>query len=158
MGKVQKEVRWVPHELSEDNKNRQRDTAPTLLSKFRKKDFLHKIITGDEKWILHDNPKRRKSWVDLGQPSTSTPKPNIPSKKVLLCIWWDWKGVLYYELLQPDETITADRCEQQLTNFSDALEEEGPFAGQGRRKVILLHDNARPHVMKATQDHIFALV
>ncbi|KAL6266174.1 hypothetical protein P5V15_003034 [Pogonomyrmex californicus] len=61
MGKVQKEGRWVPHELSEDNKNRRRDTALTLLSKFGKKDFLHKIITGDEKWILYDNPKRRKS-------------------------------------------------------------------------------------------------
>ncbi|KAL6259341.1 hypothetical protein P5V15_009256 [Pogonomyrmex californicus] len=39
MGKVQKEGRWVPHELSEDNKNRRRDTALTLLSKFRKKRF-----------------------------------------------------------------------------------------------------------------------
>jgi len=60
MGKVQKEGRWVPHELSE-NKNRWHDTALTLLSKFRKKNFLHKIITGDEKYILDDNPKCRKS-------------------------------------------------------------------------------------------------
>jgi len=48
MGKIQKEGRWIPHELSEDNKNR-RDTALTLLSKFWKKVFLPKIITGDEK-------------------------------------------------------------------------------------------------------------
>jgi len=27
MGKVQKEGTWVPHELSEDNKNRRRDSA-----------------------------------------------------------------------------------------------------------------------------------
>jgi len=42
MGKIQKEGRWVPHELPEDNKNQQRDTAFTSLSKFRKKDFLHR--------------------------------------------------------------------------------------------------------------------
>jgi len=48
-----------------NNKNRWRDTALTLLSKFRKKDFLYKIITGDDKRILYDNPKCRKSWVDL---------------------------------------------------------------------------------------------
>jgi len=58
-------------------------------------------------------------------------------------------------LLQPDETITADRYQQQLTNVSDALEEKRPFIDQGRRKMILLFD-ARPHVAKATQDHIFA--
>jgi len=92
--------------------------------------------------------------LTLGQLSTSTPKPNIHAKKVLLCIWWDWKDVLYYESLQPGETITAD---QQSTNLSDALEEKKPFTDQECRKVILLHNNARPHVTKATQDHILAL-
>jgi len=65
--------------------------------------------------------------------------------------------MLYYELLQPGETITADGYQQRLTNLSDVLQEKRPFTDQGRRKVILLHDNARPHVAKATEDHIFAL-
>ena len=34
------------------------------------------IVTGDEKWICHDNPMRKISWGKPGQPSTSTPKPN----------------------------------------------------------------------------------
>jgi len=60
-------------------------------------------------------------------------------------------------LLQPGETITADRYQQQLTNLSDALEEKRSFTGQGRRKMILLNDNARAYFAKAIQDHIFAL-
>jgi len=154
MEKVQKEGRWVPHELFEDNKNRHRDTALTLLSKFRKKDFLHKIITGDEKWILYDNPKRRKSWL-TGQPSTSTPKPNIQEDFALYLVGLERCIVL--RVVTTVETITADRYQQQLINLSDALKEKRPVTGQGRRKVILLHDNIRSYVAKATQDHIFAL-
>jgi len=44
-----------------------------------------------------------------------------------------------------------------LTNLSDSLEEKKQFTGQGHRKAALLHDNVRPYVAKATQDHIFAL-
>jgi len=51
----------------------------------------------------------------------------------------------------------ADCYQQQLTNFSGALEEKRPFTSQGHRKVTLLHNNARPYVAKATQDYIFAL-
>jgi len=51
-------------------------------------------------------------------------------------------------LLQLGEIITADRYQQQSANLSDTLEEKGPFTGQGRRKVILLHDNARPQLRK----------
>jgi len=64
---------------------------------------------------------------------------------------------IVYELLQPGETITADCYQQQLINLSNALEEKRPFTGEERRKVILFYDNARSHVAKATQDHIFAL-
>jgi len=55
------------------------------------------------------------------------------------------------------ETITADRYQHQLTNLSDAFEEQRSFTGQGRRKMILFHDNARLHVVKATQEYIFVL-
>jgi len=88
LGKIQKEGHWaLPHVLSESNKARRCDTALSLLSRFKRKDFLHKIVTGDEKWVFYDNPKKRKSWVNPDEPSISTAKSNIHGKKILLCIW-----------------------------------------------------------------------
>jgi len=31
-----------------------------------KKEFLWKIVTGDKKWIMYDNPKCIHSWIDPG--------------------------------------------------------------------------------------------
>jgi len=67
------------------------------------------------------------------------------------------EGCVILRIRNGNEVIKADHYQQQFTNLSDAFEENRPLTGQGRRKVILLYDNARPHVAKAIQDHIFAL-
>ena len=85
-----------------------------LLERHKKKSFLHRIVTGDEKWIHYDNAKCKKSYVKPGQPARSTAKPNIHGAKVMLCIWWDQKGVLYYELLKLGKTINGERYRTQL--------------------------------------------
>ena len=46
---------------------------------------------------------------------------NIHEKKALLCIWWDQKGAVYYELLKPGKTITGVRYRQQLIKLNQAL-------------------------------------
>ncbi|XP_011067878.1 PREDICTED: odorant receptor 22b-like [Acromyrmex echinatior] len=86
----------------------------------------------------------------------STAKPNIHTKKVL-CIWWDQQGVIHYELLQPGETVTAQRYQQQLIRFSDTLEEKRLYTDKGRRKIILLQDNAWLHTAKTTLKTIIDL-
>ena len=69
-------------------------------------------MTGDEKWIFYDNPKKKKYYAKPNQslPSTSisTPRPNIHGSKIMLCIWWDQKNLVYYELLKPGDSITSD--------------------------------------------------
>ncbi|UYV79912.1 hypothetical protein LAZ67_18001028, partial [Cordylochernes scorpioides] len=157
MGMVQKQGNWVPYELKPGNIKRHICTCELLLKRQNRKGFLHRIVTGDEKWIHYDNPKRRKSWVKPGHASTSTAKPNIHGKKLMLCIWWDQLGVIYYELLQPNETITGERYQQQLMRLSRALKIKHPLYAKRHDKVIYQHDNARPHVAKVVKETLEAL-
>ena len=64
----------------------------------------------------------------------------------MLCIWWDQKGVIYYEMLKPSETMTGERYRSQLIRLKRALKEKRSEWADRHDKVILLHDNARPHV------------
>ena len=87
MGKIQKVGKWVPHELNERQQENRKTSCEMLLDRYKRKSFLHRIVTGDEKWIYFENPKRRKSWVNPGEPSTSTARPNRFGKKTMLCVW-----------------------------------------------------------------------
>lgn len=157
MGKIQKCGKWVPHELNERQMENRKNTCEILLQRHERKSVLHRIVTGDEKWIYFKNPKRKKSWVNPGQPSTSTAKPDRFGKKTMLCVWWDQKGVVYHELLKPGETVNTDRYRQQMINLNHALIEKRPEWARRHGKVILLHDNAPAHKAKPVQDTIKTL-
>jgi len=68
----------------------------------------------------------------------------------MICIWWD-QGIVYYELLQSNETITGDWYRLQLMCLSRALNEKWPQYEQGYDKVILHHDNTQLHVAQAVK-------
>lgn len=157
LGMIQKQGNWVPYELKPRDVERRLCMSEMLLARNKKKSFLHRIVTGDEKWIHYDNPKKRKSWVKPGEPSTSTAKPNIHGKKLMLCIWWDQLGVVYYELLKPSETITGALYRIQLMRLSRALKEKRAHYYSRHDKIILLHDNARPHVAAPVKTYLETL-
>ncbi len=157
LGMIQKQGTWVPYELKPRDVERRFFACEQLLQRQKRKGFLHRIVTGDEKWIHYSNPKKRKSWGLPGHASTSSPRPNIHAAKVMLCIWWDQVGVIYYELLKPSETITGDRYRLQLMRLSRALREKRPQYAERHEKVILQHDNARPHVAKPVKTYLETL-
>ena len=64
----------------------------------------------------------------------------------MLCIWWDQLGVMYYELLKLNETITGALYRTQLMRLSRAFKEKRALYYSRHDKIILLHDNALPHV------------
>ena len=108
IGKIQKVGKWFSHELNE-RQQENRKHLRMLLTRYKRKSFLHRIVTGDEKWIYFENPKRKRSWVTPSKPARSTARPNHYGRKTMLCVWWDRKYVIYYEQLKPGETDNTER-------------------------------------------------
>ena len=61
--------------------------------------------------------------------------------------------MVYHELLKPGEMITAIRYKQQLMKLNQALKKRPKYAKR-HDKLILLNDNARPHVGKPVKKYI----
>ncbi|UYV60250.1 hypothetical protein LAZ67_1000544 [Cordylochernes scorpioides] len=61
-----------------------------------------------EKVVHYDYPKRWATYGYPGRASLSMVKPNIHGGNIMLCIWWDQLGVVYYELLQLNKSITGE--------------------------------------------------
>jgi hypothetical protein len=46
-----------------------------------------------------------------------------PSGRPFFCIWWDVKGIIHYELLERNLTVTAERYCQQLRRLEEAIQQ-----------------------------------
>ncbi|PIC48334.1 hypothetical protein B9Z55_007346 [Caenorhabditis nigoni] len=147
LGKSVRCGKWVPHELSEANKKKRVEVANDLLRRSKNRGFFHSILTSDEKWIQYDCSERKHQWLSPGETPKPTPKPDIHGKKVMICVWWNTRGLVYFELLDHGQTVTAQRDKGQLDRVDLALKQQGVDTST----TLLIHDNARPHTAKITQ-------
>ena len=73
--------------------------------------FLKRIITADEKRIVYNNVSRKSLRSKYDEAPQTTSKADIHQKKIVLSVRWDWKGVVYIELLQRNQTINSNQRE-----------------------------------------------
>ncbi len=140
--KVNKYGSWVPYELSANNKVQRVSTCASLLSWLNCEPFLERIVTEDEKWVCYVNVSLKRQQLDPGGKPLPEPKANLHLKKMLLCIWWNMKGVLYFELLDNNQNITTEVYAQQQQRLQEILLKKRP-AQVNRKVVIVLHDNTQ---------------
>ena len=153
IGKVSKLDRWVPHELSDAQRQRRVEAAVSLLSYSRRTDWLNTIIIGDEKWCMYTNVRRRRSWTDAASPPATTAKAEMHQRKVMLSVWWDSKGIVYWELLPQNVTVTSQVYCTQLDRLATSFAQKRPNVSH----VRFLHDNARPHTARGTREKLLEL-
>ena len=167
-------ARWVPKQLTDNHKEQRLDICRKLLTRSKgtprahehtvnaagdftayDEAFLDSIVTGDETWLHHCTPETKQDSMTWKHPSSPVAKKFkvMPSaRKIMGTVFWDSRGVLLFETLQPGDTVNAARYCQTLNKLREAIRRKRP--GQLTNGVILQHDNATPHTARQTQSWI----
>lgn len=144
--------RWIPHNLTDSQKDHRVLCARNLLAQYDNADprRLSEIITGDETWIKYDVPlskEKNKVWVLKGERPPLIPRPDFRDPKVLYSIFFDAQGPVAQIIVPKGKTINGEfyayNCLSEVEKY---YWERRPKSGP--RGLKLLHDNARPHKTK----------
>ena len=122
---------WVPHELSENNKENRLQIASQHLAHHRarcghKQCFLYRIVIRDEKWCLYINMKQRKEWVAPGDTPKPRVKPDLYPRKTMICVWWDWEGMVHWKMLKRNAMVNKELYIAQLHHTNEAIRLKRP--------------------------------
>jgi histone-lysine N-methyltransferase SETMAR len=88
-------------------------------------------------------------WKHLGSPRSKKFKMVKSAGKVMATVFWDGKGVLLVDFMEKGTTINAASYCANLEQLQTAIKRQCP--GLLATGVLLLHDNAWPHIATATQ-------
>jgi histone-lysine N-methyltransferase SETMAR len=118
--------------------------------------FFKRISICDEKWTYLNNPDLQKQCFDKRQLPVPVAKRERFEKRSS-SVWWNYEGLIYYELVLDCCTINVEVYSQQLENMYTVLLEKYP-ALVNQKRALLQQDNARPHTAKKTLQKIEELV
>ena len=89
--------------------------------------------------------KQRKEWVAPGDTPQPRVEPDLHPRKTMICVWWDWEGMVHWEILKRNAMVNKELYIAQLLCVNEAIRLKRPHQ-QGQ--TILLHNNDRPHVIQ----------
>uniref|UniRef100_A0A1B6JMV6 Tc1-like transposase DDE domain-containing protein n=1 Tax=Homalodisca liturata TaxID=320908 RepID=A0A1B6JMV6_9HEMI len=76
-------------------------------------------------------------------------KPNLNTRKLMATVFWDRKGLIHVEFMPRGETINSEAYIETLHRLRRAIQNKR--RGMLSSKVVLIHDNARPHCSARTK-------
>ncbi|KAB0343462.1 hypothetical protein FD754_020388, partial [Muntiacus muntjak] len=130
IGKVKKLNKWVPHELTESQKNHFEVSSSLILCNDNEP-LIKQIVTSQQ--------------LDQEIAPKNFPKSNLHQKKVVITDWQSTAHLIHYSFLIPKKPFTPVKYAQQIYHMHRKLQCL-QVALINRNDPILLHDNAQPHI------------
>ena len=138
---------WVPHLLAERNKIERISAAVSLLGWLKNEPFWDQLATGDEKGVLYNSIQCKHTWKQAGEHGDTMAKTSLHSMNMMLCVWWNCKGIIYFQFFPAGQTIDSDKYCHQLTNLNQEIKQKHPILSN-RKGLVFHHDNARLHILR----------
>lgn len=153
LGMKKLSARWVPRLLSDDQKKERARVCKSNLKRLKrnKRDFLRRLVTGDETWVHHVTPETKeqsRQWKHSGSPCPKKAKVVLSAGKVMASVFWDSQGLLLIDYLPKGQTINGEYYVDLLDKLDTAIRKKRPHLA--KKKIIFQHDNARPHTCALT--------
>jgi histone-lysine N-methyltransferase SETMAR len=149
---VKVSARWIPKLLSAQQKLDRVNICKELLQNYYDLDgFYARLVTGDESWFHYYEPESKVSSMQWKHPDSPAPvKPlSTPSAgKRMATVFWDSEGILLIEWLPQGETINSNYYIDVLQKLREAIKSNRRV--KLSKKILLHHDNARPHTSAMT--------
>ena len=149
-------VLWVPHLLTDEQKQSQVRLASQVIEKYDKCDprHLEEIVTGDETLIYHfqpDSKAKNKVWVSSEGDRPVIARHCKTSNRMFYAIFFDSKGPVLQIPVPKGSSVTGKFYrESVLTQLVDFYQKCRPRTGV--RGIKLLHDNTPAHKSATIQE------
>lgn len=141
-------AKFVPRLLTDEQKQHRVQVCEELLEMAHgDENFLKRIITGDETWVYGydvETKVQSSQWKSTSSPTPKKARQVKSNVKVMLTVFFDWQGVVYYEFLPRGETINRFRYLATLRNLREAVRRKRPMLWRSG-DWVLHHDNAPVH-------------
>lgn len=148
LGKKKVASRFVPHSLSEEQKQLRVEYARDIIATARRnKNFLLSIVAEDECWCFRYDPATKRQSAEWKSPSSPKGKKLRLQKskvKTMLLCFYDSKGIIHHEFAPEGQTVNAQFYLSVLERLIKRIRRVRPeYSAPG--SWFLLHDNAPSH-------------
>ena len=159
LGMSRVSARWVPKLLTDEQKRRRVVVCRDLIRSWQgERNYLSRIVTGDETWVYHHEPESKvqsSQWKRRYEPVPIKARTTKSAGKRMATFFWDSEGIILINWLPEKMTINSEYYIDVLNDLRVAIKSKR--RGKLSSRVLLQHDNARPHTSHKTTDAIASL-